>query len=57
MSKKKEVPNPQRILQIYDPESQANFRGWSLLDKLEWLEAINRLYWAGRLQKRQEKAA
>jgi hypothetical protein len=38
---------PERILQIYDPEKQAEFKNMTPHDRLEWLDAINRLYWAG----------
>lgn len=43
-------PDPRRLLQIYDPQAQINFQSWTAKDKLEWLEAINQLYWAGRVQ-------
>ena len=38
---------PKRILQIYDREKQAQFKNLSAHDLLEWLAAINQLYWAG----------
>ena len=38
---------PERILQIYDREKQAQFKNMTPHDRLEWLEAINKLYWAG----------
>jgi hypothetical protein len=40
---------PIRILQIYDPEKQKQFAHFTVQDRLEWLEAINQLYWQARL--------
>ena len=48
------MPEPKRILQIYDPVAQSAFQSWSAKDKLEWLEAINRLYWAAVRQTQSE---
>jgi hypothetical protein len=38
---------PERMLQIYDPQKQAQFKNMTPHDRLEWLDAINQLYWAG----------
>ena len=38
---------PERILQLFDAEKQAQFKDLTALDRLEWLAAINQLYWAG----------
>ncbi len=46
MTKKSTFSQPRRVLQIYNAKAQATFRNWTAQDKLEWLEAINRLYWA-----------
>ena len=43
-------PEPRRILQIFDPVAQEAYRDWSAKDKLEWLEAIQKLYWAAIAQ-------
>ena len=40
-------PEPERILQIYDADQQVQFKGMTPHDRLEWLAAINELYWAG----------
>ena len=40
-------PEPRRILQLYDREKQAQFKDMTPAARLEWLDAINQLYWAG----------
>ena len=40
-------PEPRRILQLYDRAKQVLFRGMTPQARLEWLESVNRLYWAG----------
>jgi hypothetical protein len=42
---KKIPPEPKRILQIYDAEKQRQFEHFTAQDRLEWLAAINQLYW------------
>jgi len=44
---------PVRILQIYDPAKQVQFKDMTPHDRLEWLEAINKLYWAGIASRKQ----
>ncbi len=44
---------PKRILQIYDREKQAQFKDMTPHDRLEWLQAINQLYWAGVASRQQ----
>jgi hypothetical protein len=57
MDKTSVTPEPNRILQIYNPETQKAFRNWSSKDKLEWLESINHLYWAAKNEGRSDQAA
>jgi len=45
-------PEPRRVLQIYDAEKQRQFAHFSAEDKLNWLAAINELYWAAKLRRR-----
>jgi len=40
------------VLQIYDAEKQRQFAHFSAEDKLNWLAAINELYWAAKLRRR-----
>jgi hypothetical protein len=49
MNEPSDVELPNRILQIYDPEKQRQFAHFSAQDRLEWLAAINELYWQARL--------
>jgi hypothetical protein len=46
---------PRRILQIYDRAKQAQFKNMTALLRLEWLEAINKLYWAGMIARQKKK--
>jgi hypothetical protein len=45
--------DPVRVLQIYDPVQQEQFKNMTPHDRLEWLEAINQLYWAGVAARKQ----
>ena len=42
---------PRRMLQVYDPSVQAQFKEMTPAARLEWLGAINRLYWVGVLSR------
>jgi hypothetical protein len=48
---------PRRILQIYDPIQQEQFKEMTVQEKFEWLEAINRLYWLGERFRQQPPPA
>jgi hypothetical protein len=39
---------PRRMVQMFDPVAQETYRNWSAELKLEWLESLLKLYWAGR---------
>ena len=55
MAEEPAFPEPRRVLQIYNADAQKAFCRWSAKDKLEWLEAINKLYWAGVMSPNQKK--
>jgi len=40
-------PAPERGLQIYSAKQQLQFKHFTPIQRLEWLAAINELYWAG----------
>ena len=42
---KKRREQPERVLQFYDAEKQRQFAHFSAEDRLDWLAAINELYW------------
>ena len=50
-------PEPRRILQIYDAAAQIQFKGMTPAARLEWLGAINRLYWVGVLSRQKKRRA
>ena len=39
---------PRRIVQMFDPIAQADYKDWSPQLKLEWLESILKMYWSAR---------
>jgi len=43
----KKFPAPVRGLQLYSAKRQEQFKHFTPLQRLEWLAAINELYWAG----------
>ncbi len=49
--------DPIRGVQIFDAEAQKQFDHMSMKDRLQWLQAINELYWKARIGRETEKAA
>jgi hypothetical protein len=46
---------PRRIVQMFDPLAQAAYKDWTPKQKLDWLQAINKMYWAARTQANAER--
>jgi hypothetical protein len=46
---------PKRILQKYVAEKQRQFEHFTAENRLEWLQAINRLYWEAQVSRQKPK--
>ncbi len=52
MKIRKVIPEPKRVLQLFNENVQSQFKNWTAKDKLEWLESINLFYWKAHLNQK-----